>query len=212
MGDSGAGKSEIIEEITNIGSDHIAHIDVIFDDMGVFHELDGRVVAQGTEIGAFVRLDDLDRGLPYQQMDRSIFMNPESPTNARVIVPVSDYKLISTDHQVDYLLYANNYDKNIGTMFFDNIEDAKDTFVQGRRMAMATTHEIGLSTSYFANPFGPLQKQDVCDPLIDEHFTIMNNTNVKIGQVYTNLGVSDREEDALKKSAEAVLELLKTTK
>lgn len=209
MGDSGAGKSEIIEELTNVGSDHIDHIEVIFDDMGVFHEVDGNIVAQGTEIGAFVRLDDLDRGLPYQQMDRSIFMNPESANNARVIVPVSDYETISSDHKVDYFLYANNYDDKIGTDFFTNIEDAKDTFVMGRRMAMATTHEVGLSTSYFANPFGPLQKQDVCDPLIDKYFEVMNNNTLKIGQVYTNLGVSNRQEDALKQSAEAVLELLK---
>lgn len=209
MGDSGAGKSEIIEELTNVGTNHIDHIDVIFDDMGVFFEKDGNILAQGTEIGAFVRLDDLDRGLPYQQMDRSIFMNPESANNARVIVPVSDYATISSDHKVDYFLYANNYDKKIGTDFFTNIKDAKDTFVQGRRMAMATTHEVGLSTSYFANPFGPLQKQDVCDPLIDKYFEVINNNALKIGQVYTNLGVVDREEDALKKSAEAVLELLK---
>ena len=209
MGDSGAGKSEIIEELGNVGSDHIDEIEVIFDDMGVFHEKDGVIVAQGTEIGAFVRLDDLDRGLPYQQMDRSIFMNPESANNARVIVPVSDYKTISGDHKVDFFLYANNYDDKIGADFFDNIEDAKDTFVMGRRMAMATTHEVGLSTSYFANPFGPLQKQDVCDPLIDHYFSIINDTPMKIGQVYTNLGVSNRDEDSLKKSAQAVLELLK---
>lgn len=209
MGDSGAGKSEIIEELSNVGSEHIENIEVIFDDMGVFHEQDGNIVAQGTEIGAFVRLDDLDRGLPYQQMDRSIFMNPESAHNARVIVPVSDYKTISSDHKVDYFLYANNYDNKIGTDFFTNIEDAKDTFTQGRRMAMATTHEVGLSTSYFANPFGPLQKQDVCDPLIDHYFTIMNHNDMKIGQVFTNLGVAQRQEDALKRSAQAVLELLK---
>ena len=210
MGDSGAGKSEIIEELTNIGSDHISHMDVIFDDMGVFHEVDGKIVAQGTEVGAFVRLDDLDRGLPYQQMDRSIFMNPESSTNARVIVPVSDYQTVSSDHVVDYFLYANNYDNQIGTSFFDSIDDAKDTFVQGRRMAMATTHEVGLSTSYFANPFGPLQKQDVCDPLIDKYFKVMNESSVKVGQVYTNLGVANKEEDALKKSAQAVLDLLQS--
>ena len=162
MGDSGAGKSEIIEELSHVGADHIAYMDVIFDDMGVFHSKDGKVVAQGTEVGAFVRLDDLDRGLPYQQMDRSIFMNPESHVNAR-----------------------------------------------GRRMAMATTHEVGLSTSYFANPFGPLQQQDVCDPLIDQYFELMDQTNVKLGQVYTNLGVSNKEEDALKKSAQALLDLFK---
>ena len=50
MGDSGAGKSEIIEEITNLGGETIDHIDVVFDDMGVFRLDDhGKVVAQGTE-------------------------------------------------------------------------------------------------------------------------------------------------------------------
>ncbi len=77
-------------------------------------------------------------------------------------------------------------------------------------MAMATTHEVGLSTSYFANPFGPLQKQDVCDPLIDKYFKVMNESSVKVGQVYTNLGVANKEEDALKKSAQAVLDLLQS--
>ena len=209
MGDSGAGKSEIIEELSHVGAEHIAYMEVIFDDMGVFHSKDGKIVAQGTEVGAFVRLDDLDRGLPYQQMDRSIFMNPESHVNARVIVPVSDFETISSDHEVHYFLYANNYDKEIGVSFFDNIDSAKDSFKSGRRMAMATTHEVGLSTSYFANPFGPLQQQDVCDPLIDQYFEIMNQSEVKLGQVYTNLGVKDKEEDALKKSAQALLDLFK---
>ena len=62
MGDSGAGKSETIETLKNLGNDKIKNIEVVFDDMGTFHIENGQVYAKGTEIGAFVRLDDLDPG------------------------------------------------------------------------------------------------------------------------------------------------------
>ena len=209
MGDSGAGKSEIIEEITNLGGETIDHIDVVFDDMGVFRLDDqGKVVAQGTEIGAFVRLDDLDRSLPYQAMDRSIFMNPESTTNARVIIPVTDYKTVSNDHAVDYFLYANNYDKKDGVALFDTPAEAKDIFIEGKRMAKGTTHEMGLTYSFFANPFGPLQQEAYCRTLIDKYWDGLDTSKVKVGEVYTNLGVADRTEESLKSSAKAVLDLI----
>ncbi|AMC92891.1 hypothetical protein AOC36_02495 [Erysipelothrix larvae] len=208
MGDSGAGKSEIIEEITNMGSDNIERMDVIFDDMGSFGLNNGEVYAKGSEIGAFVRLDDLDRSLPYQAMDRSIFMNPESTVNARVIIPVSDYETISSDHKVDFFFYANNYEDKIGLEIFENAAQHKQVFVEGKRMAKATTHEVGITTSYFANPFGPLQKQDVCDPLIDLYFDAFKGSNVHVGQVFTKLGVEDRDENDLKRSAKEVLDML----
>ncbi|NLW14952.1 MAG: hypothetical protein GX038_01650 [Erysipelothrix sp.] len=209
MGDSGAGKSEIIEEISNLGGDTIEDIEVIFDDMGAFRINDeGEVVAQGTEIGAFVRLDDLDRALPYQAMDRSIFMNPESTTNARVIIPITDFETVQSDHKVDYFLYANNYDAEIGVKLFDSVEESKATFVEGKRMAKGTTHEFGLTYSFFANPFGPLQQEEVCLPLIDKYWDAMKKSNVQIGEVYTNLGVENRTEQSLKDSAQSVLDLI----
>ncbi len=210
MGDSGAGKSEIIEEIGNVGGEDIDSIDVIFDDMGAFiiNEA-GEVVAQGTEIGAFVRLDDLDRALPYQAMDRSIFMNPESTTNARVIIPVTDFETVESNHKVDYFLYANNYDDKIGVTLFDQPEDGKLTFIEGKRMAKGTTHEMGLTTSFFANPFGPLQQEAIARPLIDKFWEAFKTSDVKVGEVYTNLGVTDRTEESLRDSAREVLKLLK---
>ena len=74
MGDSGAGKSETIEALSILASDLIDHQEIVFDDMGSIHlDKNGHVVAQGSEIGAFVRLDDLDKGTAYKDMDRSIF-------------------------------------------------------------------------------------------------------------------------------------------
>lgn len=62
---------------------------------------DGTVVAYGTETGAFVRLDDLQPSYAYSTMDRSIFMNPNE-TNARVIVPYSNYDEIIKPTKIDF--------------------------------------------------------------------------------------------------------------
>lgn len=113
MGDSGAGKSESIEALKALGNDKIKKIEVVFDDMGTIHIEDGIPYGQGTEIGAFIRLDDLDPGTPYRDMDRSVFMSPESK-NARVITPAAPYDVVSTNHPIDLFAYANNYDNKLG--------------------------------------------------------------------------------------------------
>ncbi len=129
--------------------------------MGSLHlNEQGQIRAQGTEIGAFVRLDDLDKGA-YRDMDRSIFFNPES-ANARVVIPASPYDTIITDQKVDLFLYANNYTDKRGLRAFDSKEEAVQTFIEGKRFALGTTQEKGLSTTFFANPFGPMQKQAEC--------------------------------------------------
>lgn len=210
MGDSGAGKSETIEAMQLLGHPDLLGMDVIFDDMGSFLIEHGQVMAQGTEIGAFIRLDDLDKGSPYRTMDRSIFMNPESSNNARVIIPVSTYENISKKHPVHYFFYANNYVNQTGFKIVDSASDIKAVFVEGKRMAMATTHETGISTTYFANPFGPMQDQKTCDPLIDRFFTALDESHVKTGEIYTGLGVKAAVSDHLHQTAQAIMaELLK---
>ena len=207
MGDSGAGKSETIEAMQLLNHPELISMDVIFDDMGSFHIENGKLVAQGTEIGAFIRLDDLDKGSPYKTMDRSIFMNPES-VNARVVIPVSPYSMIVENHPVHYFFYANNYVKEVGLKTVDKASELKNVFIEGKRMALATTHEVGISTTYFANPFGPMQDQVNCDPLIDYYFEQLDESNVIVGEVYTGLGVRDTVEDHLTQTAKVLLETL----
>ena len=206
LGDSGAGKSETIEALRMISDDQIRDMDIIFDDMGSFYEHNGEVYANGTEIGAFVRLDDLESGAAYRDMDRSIFFNPET-TNARVVIPVSNYKDIVKGTKVDMFLYANNYDDKIGINYFKNTKEAKPVFVEGKRRALGTTDEKGISTTYFANPFGPQQKQEESEPLIDNIFDLMFKTGVKVGEIYTQLGISGNGE-GIKESAKQLLEEL----
>lgn len=208
MGDSGAGKSESIEALKIAGKDVIKDIEVVFDDMGTIHIEDGVPNGQGTEIGAFIRLDDLDPGTPYRDMDRSIFMNPESSNNARVITPAAPYEVVAMNHKIDLFAYANNYDNESGLHRFENLEDAKATCKEGKRMAKGTTQEVGISTTYFANPFGPMQQQDVCDPLIDEVFTALRDNGVFVGEIYTHLGLDKENRDGINLAAKELLDFI----
>lgn len=207
MGDSGAGKSESIEALKALGHEKIKDIEVVFDDMGTIHIEHGIPYGQGTEIGAFIRLDDLDPGTPYRDMDRSIFMNPES-SNARVITPAAPYDTVATNHKIDLFAYANNYDDKLGLQQFVNLEDAKATCKEGKRMALGTTQEVGISTTYFANPFGPMQKQDVCEPLIDEVFQCLKDNHIFIGEIYTHLGFNKENREGLQIAAEQLLDFI----
>ncbi len=207
MGDSGAGKSETIEALQSNFADQIANIDIIFDDMGTIKVEDGRCYGYGTEIGAFIRLDDLDEGTPYRDIDRSIFMNTDQ-SNARVVLPVASYELINKAHQIDMLLYANNYTDKVGIKLFAvEDENLKSPFVEGKRMALGTTDETGITTTYFANPFGPMQEQEMCDGLIDNVFTTLSENKTVIGEAYTRLGLDD-DVNSLREVAEQIINFI----
>ena len=208
MGDSGAGKSETIEQIKTLGSAYINSIKTIYDDMGLLSLSDtGTIQTSGTEIGAFVRLDDLDAGYSFKELDRSIFMNPDK-MNARVIIPITDYKDVVKKHSVDLFLYANNYDEGEALEFFNNKEDALKVFRAGNRMAKGTTTENGLVGSYFANPFGPVQKKEEMDPVLVNYFDQMFNQGIKVGQLRTKLGIKGNEHNGPKDAAIAVLKYI----
>lgn len=206
MGDSGAGKSETIEAMNKIAELIEAQV-VIFDDMGVMYVKDGEVYAKGTEIGAFVRLDDLDSSAMYRDIDRSIFFNPGN-NNSRVITPASPYSVVIAPHKVDIFLYANNYDDKKGLRVIDDLNEVKDIYVRGKRFALGTTNEVGISETYFANPFGPMQEKERCDVLIDKVLKACKDSNVKLGEIYTNLGLKDKGEGGIIDAAKALIDLI----
>lgn len=212
MGDSGAGKSESLEAFRTISEDYVSDMIVIFDDMGTFKIKDGEVYGYGTEIGAFVRLDDLEQGYAFQEIDRSIFMNPDK-INARLVMPVAPFSEIIRGYKVDLFLYANNY-SDIGEGekpidYFEDVEEAIKVFKAGTRMAKGTTSEIGLVDSYFANPFGPVQKQEETDKLIDEYFNLLFNNGIKVGQIKTCLSVPGKEQNGPRNAAIQLFEIIK---
>ena len=205
IGDSGAGKSETLEALRLTGQDYIREMKIVFDDMGTFFKKDGKIYAIGTEIGAFVRLDDLDVGYAYKNIDRAIFLNPDQ-VNARVVLPVTTYKYIMNHHQVDMVLYANNYLETLdGLRFISDEKEALNVFREGKRLAKGTTSEIGLVTSYFANPFGPLQKEKETEIILKDYFKTLFKQNVLVGELYTNLAIEGKEKSGPMNAATILL-------
>jgi hypothetical protein len=111
IGDTAVGKSESLEALRILGDNHIRELRVIADDMGSFGlGPDGSIQGFGTEIGAFVRLDDLQPGYAFEQIDRAVIMNPHK-INARAVMPVTTMDEVLKGYPVDYIFYANNYEE-----------------------------------------------------------------------------------------------------
>ncbi|MCH3963188.1 MAG: phosphoenolpyruvate carboxykinase [Clostridium sp.] len=209
MGDSGAGKSESLEAFRELGDKYISDMKIIFDDMGTVRiNNEGEIMAYGTEIGAFVRLDDLDTGYAFREIDRSIFMNPDK-INARLVIPVSSYTEITCGYPVNLFLYANNYEDGEELEYFDRCEEAIGVFRNGARMAKGTTSEKGLVKTYFANPFGPAQKHEETDKLLEKYFRKFFEKGIKVGQLRTRLGLKGREKEGPRKAALKLIEEIK---
>jgi hypothetical protein len=210
MGDTGAGKSETLEAFRVLAEKHIRELTIIADDMGSI-ELDenGCPIGYGTEIGAFLRLDDLQPGYAYGHLDRSIIMNP-SQVNARIVFPVTSFETVIRGHQIDYILYANNYEEidNEHTVIerFESVEWALDIFREGAVMSKGTTTSSGLVHSYFANIFGPPEYKCEHELITAKFFEAFFKKNVYVGQMRTRLGIPGYEASGPR---EAALELLK---
>ncbi|NLA58077.1 MAG: phosphoenolpyruvate carboxykinase [Firmicutes bacterium] len=208
IGDSGAGKSESLEALRILADEHLRDLTVVFDDMGSLQLRDGRVVGVGTEIGAFVRLDDLQPGYAYAEVERSIFMNPHK-TNARIVIPITPYGKVIAGWPVDIFLYANNYERVTRhqpyLQFFKDVDEALEVYSQGARISKGTTSEQGLVYTYFANPFGAPQKREQHHSLARKYLEIMMGQGVKVGQLRTQLGIKGFEVAGPELAAKALL-------
>ncbi len=212
MGDTGAGKSETLEAMRNLGSDEIQDVNVVADDMGALELLsDGSVVGYGTETGAFLRLDDLKPGYALGQIDRAIIMSP-SKVNARIALPITTYANITTPHKIDFVLYANNYediDEDHPIIErFQTPEEALKVFRDGAVMSKGTTKTKGLVHTYFANVFGPVQYKAEYDALAKKYFAALFAKGVFVGQMRTRLGVHGWESKGPEASARELLKLI----
>ena len=212
IGDTGAGKSELIEAFRIIGKDDISDIIVIADDMGSLKiGKDKNINGYSTEIGAFLRLDDLQQGYAFGQMDRSIFMNP-SLINARLVLPLTSFENIIKGIKIDYFLYANNYEQvDMEHPIIEKIENCEDAirlFSEGAVMSKGTTTSTGLIHSYYANIFGPPQYRELHDKLAIKYFKTFYKNKVFVGQIRTRLGVTGFEKEGPKEAAKELLKIL----
>jgi energy-coupling factor transporter ATP-binding protein EcfA2 len=214
IGDTGAGKSETLEAMRGFGADEIQDVIVIADDMGSLElKADGSVAGYGTETGAFLRLDDLKPGYALGQIDRAIIMSP-SKVNARIALPITTYANITMPHQVDFVLYANNYedideDHPIIEQF-KTPEEALKVFREGTVMSKGTTKTTGLVHTYFSNVFGPVQYKAEHDALAKKFFEAFFKKALFVGQMRTRLGVSGWEHKGPEASALELLNLIRS--
>ncbi|MBF0522803.1 MAG: phosphoenolpyruvate carboxykinase [Candidatus Omnitrophica bacterium] len=212
IGDTGAGKSETLEAFRQIGKDVIQDLIVVADDMGSLDINEhGDIIGYGTEIGAFLRIDDLQPGYAFGQMDRSIIMNPNK-INARIVLPVTNFENVIKGHKVDFVLYANNYESiDEEHPIIEKFEDAQQAisiFKEGTVMSKGTTTTTGLVHSYFANVFGPPQYKTLHDEIAQRFFNAFFDRKLFVGQMRTRLGIHGFEMEGPKKAAEELLNMI----
>ncbi len=215
MGDTGAGKSETLEAFRVLGEKHIRQLTIIADDMGsIEFDEEGYPVGYGTEIGAFLRLDDLQPGYAYGHLDRSIIMNP-SQVNARIVFPVTKYETLIQGHKIDYILYANNYEEiDSEHPIIEKLSTpdwAFDIFSEGAVMSKGTTTTSGLVHSYFANIFGPTEYKELHDKIARRYFDVFFRKNIFVGQMRTRLGIPGYESSGPRDAATELLRIIGVT-
>lgn len=213
LGDTATGKSESLEALRRLGGEEISEMRVVADDMGSMEVARGEgVFAYGTEIGAFVRLDDLQPGFAFDQVDRSIIMSPQK-VNARIVLPVTTPEDVLEGRRLDILLYANNYERVDGghpvIERFRDVEEALRVFREGAAMTKGTTDGTGMARSYFANIFGPPEYREAHERLAAEVFGELYSSGAFVGQVRTRLAVEGYEAEGPLEAAKALLSLLR---
>ncbi|MBU4227560.1 phosphoenolpyruvate carboxykinase, partial [bacterium] len=212
VGDTGAGKSESLEAFRVLAKEYIRDMTIIYDDMGSLEITEeGEIKSYGTEVGAFVRLDDLQSGYAFGVIDRSIIMSPHK-VNARAVIPITTLQEVLKGYKVDYFLYANNYEEvNDNHPIFEEFfsaEEALAVFREGARLAKGTTTEKGLVRSYFANIFGPLQYKELHERIVLRYFNKLFENKVKVGQLRTRLGIPGYEQKGPEKAARELLKII----
>ncbi len=214
IGDSGAGKSESLEAFRELGGEFIQDLIIIADDMGSLEINDrGEVMGYGTETGAFLRLDDLSPGYALGQIDRAIIMSANQ-VNARIILPVTTFANVIQGQKIDFVLYANNYEQidedHPLIERFKTAEQALHVFREGTVMSKGTTTTTGLTHSYFANIFGPVQYKDLHEQVAKRFFEAFFKSGVYIGQMRTRLGLAGWEHKGPEETAKELLKLIQS--
>lgn len=213
VGDTGAGKSETLEAMRSMVKDDVENLVIIADDMGSLEIApDGNVMGFGTETGAFVRLDDLQSGYAFGQIDRTIIMNPDE-VNARVVIPVTTFNDIVKGFKVDIVLYANNYiklDEGQAVIHpFHTVDEALDVFRAGAVMSKGTTTSTGLVNSFYANIFGPPAYPELQEELSRKYFSVFFEQKLLVGEIRTQLGIPGMERKGPQQAAQALLQVIR---
>ncbi|HPW52798.1 MAG TPA: hypothetical protein PLI19_02545 [Erysipelotrichaceae bacterium] len=161
VGDEKSGKTEIIDTIKKMSRQdnsekRIIRADIIFSTAGCFKIVDNQVIANGSEIGSIIKINQQDKTVPLKDMERSIFLNPGTG-DARAILPMTSYSLISAPNRIDMILYVNSSSEKPGLEKFNDLKTSKEVFFQpkGDKKARKSQEKT------FATVFGYLFAEEV---------------------------------------------------
>ena len=159
-----------------------------------------------------MRLDDLQAGYAFGQIDRAILMSPQK-TNARVVAAGS--LLLSEvcfGYPIHFLMYANNYEQvdNDHPILseFKSKEEALAVFGEGAARSKGTTTSTGMVRNYFANIFGAVQYRSLHEGLAENIFSAAFENDVWVGQMRTRLAIDGYESKGPQEAAKELLKLI----
>jgi hypothetical protein len=138
-------------------------------------------------------------------------MNPHLG-NARVVMPITEYRHVIAGYPVDMFLYANNYDgvdeEHPALDIMTDPVEIGEVFASGARFAKGTTDEKGLVHTYFANPFGAPQKKKKHQALADKFIHQLLKNGKRVGQLRTQLGIKGFETKGPEEAAQSLFQYI----
>jgi len=209
VGGHGAGAAETFEALRILAHDELRAMTVIFDEMGSLAcTAEGGVAGYGTGTGAFLRLDEMQPGFAFGQIDRCILMNPLK-ANARLVIPVTTYDAVMAGYPVDFFLAVNNVESvDAEHPILDyppTPARALSIFNKGVQKATALPGESDLLPTCFANPYGPSACTSSNNALALEYFEALFTAGVHVGQLRTRQGIAGSEQEGPEAAAHALL-------
>ena len=210
IGEMGAGKSETIEALRTLSNEvrtdkSIRRIEMVFDEIGSLRISADGAVARGSAIGSLERINDLWPDI-YRDIEKGIFINLQKD-DPKVLLPITGYEMVNSDHPVDMVLYANNYQERIGLQRFTDYRDCRRCLLEGRHAVSSSEGQPQLVETSFANPYIPEEKKEQYLAIMDEVFGRMYEDGVFVGQLFTNLACGRKED--LAESARCLWDLLR---
>lgn len=134
IGAPDTGKSALCTSLLQICDKKNIPYSKVFDDQGVLHNLDNDIYASGSEIGAFLHIDDLPQVTIYKQMSASVLLQEQQETT-HVILPFTSIEEIRKFHKVDIIFYLDNTIKQINNSTLTNLQETFDMLLLGKHRA-----------------------------------------------------------------------------
>lgn len=178
-GESGTGKSELLDACLNTFDKNGCHAFPIYDDHGTWHYLDEEVVSTGGEIGALKNVTHSCNSTVFSTFYESIFLRQDNEELYQIL-PLLAASQTRQFHKVTHVFYLDNVSDEEGWRRIDTLDECLDLFRKGPHQRHGELH-----SSYFINPLGCVQNRSLCDQLMNDFFTVLYLQDIPVYVLYT---------------------------